>query len=362
MAGDQLKAEPSRAFYSKWIKGFVPAQLAAALRDMVEIYLDRKLYDALEQDISRAQPEIILQKHTRYGQAGVRLARKLGIPIFLDDITPVWEGEVYNDRSLKPIARLIRKRVFSQASGLIAVSPEMVKQLRAEGIPEHKIIFVPNGVDCRLFDPDATPNGLRQELGLSGKIVAGYVGLLAEYHKIDLLIKAACRVVKSVPDIHFLLVGNLRNGKFKEMAEAHGIADRFTFTGVVQHEQVPAYIKAMDFCLIPATLAYMSPMKIYEYMSMQKPVIAPLGNTISEMMVHSGKEGLLFSADDEAALADAIILLAQNPEYTRELGIEARKRIQNQYTWYHQTKELVKAFDAARASRRLLRTALIAGD
>jgi glycosyltransferase involved in cell wall biosynthesis len=350
MAGDQLDFEEARTVYSNGLKRFLPQSISGVLRDLAEIIFDRKLYRIIETQVRKIKPDIILQKHSRYGQVGVRIGRKYQIPVFLDDITPIWEGEQFGDRSLKPIARLIRKRIFSQAAGLIAVSPGMQIQLQSENIPENRIFLVPNGVDCALFDPDNTYIEIRQKFGLVGKIVVGYLGIFAEWHKLDLLIRTAALVTHSVPNIHFLLVGDNRDEKLRDLAREQGVADHFTFVGSMPHGQVPIYLNAMDFCVIPSTLPYMSPMKIYEYMAMRKPVIAPTGNSIIETMVVPNKNGLLFEPGSENSLANAITTLATRPEMVRELGAEARKLVENNYNWYQQTRVLYRAFEVALAT------------
>lgn len=82
-----------RSVYKKALKRFLPQRITGALRDIYEIYFDAKLFHIIEPQVRNIKPDIILQKHCRYGQVGVRLGRKYHIPVFLDDITPVWEGE-----------------------------------------------------------------------------------------------------------------------------------------------------------------------------------------------------------------------------------------------------------------------------
>ena len=347
MAGDQVNIKQARTVYKKGLKRFLPHQLTRALRDIFEIYFDWKLFRITKNEILKIKPDIILQKHSRYGKIGVRLGHKFNIPVFLDDITPVWEGEVTSDRSLKLIARKIRKKVFSQAAGLIAVSPTMEEQLRSEGILDNRIVLVPNGVDCDLFDPEVTTDEIRHKYGLMNKIVVGYVGNFAKIHKLDFLVRTASTVAQSVPNIHFLLVGEYLDEKLIELARDYGVTDRFTVTGRISHEQVPSYLKAMDFCVLPSTLSYMSPMKIYEYMAMQKPVIAPFGNSSIEAVIVPNKNGLLFEAENEDSFINAIIQLATDLEKVQELGTEARRFVQSKYTWYYQTQSLLRAFKAA---------------
>ena len=131
------------------------------------------------------------------------------------------------------------------------------------------------------------------------------------------------------------------------MARERGLADRFTFTGGVPHVEVPSYLNAMDVTVLPSTLKYMSPIKIYEYMAMRKPVIAPSGNSITEEVIIPYKNGLLFDAGSEDALRNALMTLATNPEFRRRMGVEAREWVQDNFTWYCQADKLLQAFRSA---------------
>ena len=351
MAGDQVNSQRARKIYLNRLKGQLPQKMTGSLRDVYEIYLDHRFYNFVKDRISDIQPDIILQKHSRYGRVGVRLGRRYNIPVFLDDITPVWEGERYSDRGLKRIARHIRKHLFSQATGLIAVSQEMEAQLQEEGVPGNKILYVPNGVDCDLFNPSTTSMEVRQKFDLEGKFVVGYVGGFQQWHRLDLLIQVASLLIEIVPNIHFILVGDDKDGRVRQMAREKALLDRFTFAGSVSHSEVPLFLASMDITILPSTLPYMSPMKIYEYLAMGKPVVAPNKNSIVETVVIPGQQGILFEAGDVTSMKNAIITLAINPGIRRKMGEEARKSVLNYYTWYHQVGDLITAFQSALISK-----------
>ena len=347
MAGDQVNHVEARAVYHKGLKQVLPAFLTNALRDVYEIFYDWRLYHKIAPTVRDLHPDVILQKHARYGQVGIRLGRRYGLPVFLDDITPVWEGERYGNRSLKLIARATRKKVFSRASGLIAVSPEMERQLLSEGVSAERIHFVPNGVDCALFDPDGTAMQIRRRYGLEGKLVVGYVGAFAGWHKVDLLLEAAPAVLEAVPEAHFLMVGDGSSDEFKRATHALGLSEHFTFPGGVAHSEVPLYLNAMDMTVLPGTLQYMSPMKIYEYMAMGKPVVAPSGNLITEAVVTPNETGLLFESGNKDSLAKVIVLLLKEHELRQQMGGKARKLVQENFTWFHQVQNLIEAFNVS---------------
>jgi glycosyltransferase involved in cell wall biosynthesis len=344
MAGDELDYESAQQVYSKQLKRLMPRNITGVIRDAYEIVLDRRFYRIIGARVQDIKPDIILQKHSRYGQVGVRLGRRHNIPVFLDDITPIWEGERYSDRGLKVIARLIRRRVFSRACGLIAVSPDMEMQLQSEGLPYQKIHLVPNGVDCTLFNPDSTSMEVRQRHNLDDKVVVGYVGGFQQWHRLDLFIQTAFLLTKELPNIHFILVGEDPEDSIKRMVSERGLANRFTFSGHVVQSDVPLYINAMDISVLPSTLPYMSPMKIYEYMAMGKPVIAPGNNTTVEAVVMPNRHGLLFEAGNADSMKNAIITLAIDPVLRQRMGKDARRSVQNNYTWYQQACKLIQAF------------------
>jgi glycosyltransferase involved in cell wall biosynthesis len=349
MEGDKVNSERTQNLYSKQLKRILPRYIHATLRDIYEIFLDRRFYRVIEKYLLEIKPDIILQQHARYAQVGIRLGHQYNIPVFLDDITPIWEEEEYSDRSLKQIARRIRKEVFSKATGLIAVSRDMEIRLRSEGIPRTKIHLVPNGVDCTLFNPDTTSLELRDKYGLADKIVVGYVGSFTYWHRLDLLIPVVSSIIETIPQICFMLVGADLDGRMESMIRAHGLTNWFILPGGVPNSEVPMYLNAIDIAILPRTLPYMSPMKIYEYMAMGKPVVAPNKNALVEEVVIPYKYGLLFEAENTDSMKNAIQILAINPELRQKIGKDARKCAVNNYSWSTQARNLLMAFESALA-------------
>jgi glycosyltransferase involved in cell wall biosynthesis len=347
LAGDEVNNDGPQRIYSRNMKSSLPPFIHSTLRDVYEMYLDWRFFGVIETHLKKIKPDIIMQQNTRYGQSGVRLGKRYNIPVFLDDITPIWEEETHSDRSFKRLARSIRKNVFSKASGLIAVSPEMEITLRSEGVPSSKIHLVPNGVDCDLFNPNISSLEIRQRYGLEGKVVVGYVGGVQQYHRVDLLVQIASSICKNNPQIRFLLVGHDIDNRVENMARAAGVSDLITFTGSIMHSQVPPYLNAMDIAVLPSTLPYMSPMKIYEYMAMEKPIVFPNNNKLVEEVVVPNVHGLPFAAGDVESLQTAILRLASDPELRQAMGKEARKTALSKYTWEKQVQNLIKAFLSA---------------
>ena len=90
---------------------------------------------------------------------------------------------------------------------------------------------------------------VRAAFGITGRFVVGWVGILREWHGLELLLEAISRV----PDATALIVGDGPARHLVERrAELLGIGDRLVITGRVSHADMPGYIAAMDVAVVPA--------------------------------------------------------------------------------------------------------------
>ena len=99
-------------------------------------------------------------------------------------------------------------------------------------------------------------------------------------------------------DLHLLIVGD---GPYvpelRKLAVQLGIARQISLTGVVPREQVASHIAAFDVALQPAVVEYASPLKLFEYLTMCKAIVAPRMPNIEEVLDH-GYNALLFAPGD----------------------------------------------------------------
>jgi GT2 family glycosyltransferase/glycosyltransferase involved in cell wall biosynthesis len=103
-----------------------------------------------------------------------------------------------------------------------------------------------------------------------GRRVIGYIGAIASWMDIDLL----QQIASAFPQCLLLLVGADESGARKRLADR----DNVMLTGEIPYSELPQYLYGMDVCLlpfkvVPLTLAT-NPVKIYEYLSAGKPVVA----------------------------------------------------------------------------------------
>jgi glycosyltransferase involved in cell wall biosynthesis len=285
--------------------------------------------------LKQTVPDIVILRSARYLSA-VPLCRFLNIPIILEINGPALEYEFLpKDERLRggSFWHWLDKRLMKLASHNMVVSETLKQYYVADGIADEKITSVPNGVDIQTFNGDIQGDKVRERLGLQGKTVVGFSGKFAQWHGLPLLADAmkAIHASNKYSNLAFLLVGS--PGESVVMPD---LPDEITtITGHVPHEEMPEHLAAIDICAAPYPLVtpfYFSPLKIFEAMSMCKPVIASAQGQICELITDQ-ESGLLYPPGDLSVLIQCIERLLVDSELRRFLGQNARKVMETKYTW-----------------------------
>jgi glycosyltransferase involved in cell wall biosynthesis len=108
---------------------------------------------------------------------------------------------------------------------------------------------------------------------------------------------------------------------------------------------VPAFVAAMDIAVLLDSNAHGSPMKIFEYWGMGKPVVAPSVAPVLEVM-RDRETGLLIEPGNAAQLADRIVELASDPALRARLGAAGRACATASHTWRNNAEQIVAAHAA----------------
>ena len=104
-----------------------------------------------------------------------------------------------------------------------------------------------------------------------------YCGSLSKSKGIDLIINSA----KYIKNVEFLIIGGLKVDvdHYKKIANDNGVKN-INFIGQVNYSDVPNLLNKSDILLLPSSAKniksrnYTSAMKLFEYMSIGKPIIA----------------------------------------------------------------------------------------
>jgi len=313
----------------KRVKRMLPGgvfELAAAAYNLVD-------YVTFTLALRRCRPDFVYKRHAIHDFGVILAARHQGIPTVLEVNCPYSSPQHarFERVRFKSLARLCERWAVGLATVVAAVSSPLAGFLR--GLVRHAdhIMVLPNGANPALFRPRPDERDqVRQRLGWATDIVIGWAGILREWHGIDLLLGAVARV----PGPRLLIIGDGPDRRrFESMVQRLGIVGRVTFTGRVSHEEVARYISAVDIAVASADrTGYASPMKLLEYMAMERATVAPRSPNIEDL-IDDNVDGLLFEPDSEEALAGVLARLANDAPLRVRLGHQARLKVTRFRNW-----------------------------
>ncbi|HUT60967.1 MAG TPA: glycosyltransferase family 4 protein [Phycisphaerae bacterium] len=347
--------EPGLKF-QRWshatFKRFLPQTITDWLRDLYFIYSDSWCYKAIRARIVSEAPDLIFERYGEYHASGARAAAEAGIPYVVQIHEPPEEKRYrHQDFNFRRCYRHVETEVTCTARVVVVVSTYLREYLVNQGISPEKILVLPNAVDAKMFRPMGNRDALRQRLGLEGKIVVGFVGSMSSWHGHELLPDVCAAVKERVPNIRFMVVGpfatNEERDEYLGLLQARGLHEYFVLTGGVPVERVPAYIEAMDVGVMPGSNAYGSPMKLFEYGALAKPVVMPRYAPIEEVL-KDGVNGLLFEPRSVEDMAEKIVLLAKDEAERLRLGKQLHCDVLAKHTWTKNAERILqKVFESS---------------
>lgn len=180
----------------------------------------------------------------------------------------------------------------------------------------------------------------------SGPLRVYYIGHLYEGRGIDLILAVA----ELKPEMSFQIVGGEDRDVTRWRAEA---PSNVTFHGYVRPAELAAHYAAADVCISPHQrkvagsgggdiAAWTSPMKLFEYMSFAKPIVASDLPAIREILRH-GDNALLCPPEDPAAWASTLEWLHREPALRTRLGKSAANEFRKKYTWEARARTIINA-------------------
>lgn len=196
--------------------------------------------------------------------------------------------------------------------------------------PEKVVSFV-EGTNTEQFHPGYDTSNLRKKLNLPpGKQIIIYLGVLTKYQGIDILIKSISSVVKRYGNAHYLIVGFPNVDYYENMAKEFNVLDYITFTGKVNHEDVPKYLNLADIGVSLKLSKTEANGKLFGYMAVGLPCIVFDTDTNREIL---GDTGIYAEYNNIESFIEKLVYLLENKNEAKKIGELARKRVLDQFTW-----------------------------
>jgi len=313
------------------------------------------LSEALREKLKAWPVDLIYERYALFSCAGIRLARELGVPHILEVNAPLAEEqEKMRGLEMKNLAHEMERRIFCETDAVIVVSRQLQDFVVSRGAAPSRVHVLPNAVNPERFAAAKNKTAIRRQYGFDGKQVVGFVGSLKPWHGTETLFQAFRNLHVAAPNTHLLIVGDgPGREELAQYAQNHGFAAAVTFTGNVPHDAIPDYIAAMDVTVAPYKPYenfYYSPIKIFEYMIMGKPVVAGRIGQVEEVIEHD-ETGILFAPGNINELTAALLKLANDVPLCHRLGENARAWVQKERTWENNARQVMETARALIRSR-----------
>ena len=231
------------------------------------------------------------------------------------------------------------EHVWRSADGYVTITQGLADDLTSRFGSRQHLAVVPDGMRVSERPPSS----------LLADPVVGYAGHLYAWKGVDVLLRA----LALVPGAKGLIVGGHEKepdlARVKALAHQLGIAERVTFTGLVDPAKVPDHLAHCTILVLPnpasaISTRFTSPLKLFEYMAARRPIVASDLPSIREV-VRDNEQALLVAPGSPEALAEAIKKLIEDRALAERLAHAAYSE-GPKYTWARRAEKLETLFGA----------------
>ncbi|MDL1957457.1 MAG: glycosyltransferase family 4 protein [Candidatus Desulfofervidus auxilii] len=207
---------------------------------------------------------------------------------------------------------------------LFIAPSQFLAEIVSQRIPREKIVVLRNGIDLNEYKPTYEDE----------KYVL-YFGRLSKEKGIEALLKAHQDIAKEIP---LKIVGT---GVIED--ELKTKYPRAEFLGYKTGEELKSIIAQASFVVMPSEWYENCSMAVLEAMALGKPIIASRIGGLPEQ-VEDGKTGLLFETGNVEELREKMLYLWKNRDLRIEMGREARKKAEREFSLKRHCEELLQIY------------------
>ncbi len=235
-----------------------------------------------------------------------------------------------DNRPVKWINKFHEKRALRKANGHLSVSQYAADVTNQLFHTTKNFTIIPNGINTNLFSNTDTCNDAKTILYFGG--IIRKKGVLEIPHYFN-------EVIEKIPDAQLILIGqdmydkltgNVSTFQMMQQLFSEEAVLNVKFLGSVPYQEIKKYIENATLCIFPS-YAEALPVSWIEAMAMGKPVVASNIGWAKEV-IDDGIDGFLVHPSKHSDFANKIIQFLQNKRLQKELGIEARQKIERKFS------------------------------
>ncbi|KZX11047.1 glycosyltransferase [Methanobrevibacter filiformis] len=233
----------------------------------------------IKKQIKEFKPDIIISLGIMNAYIASKYAKKHNVPYvyYLIDL-------IYNlipEKTLQFFGKIAIKSTIEDCDMIISINQKL-KELSIElGSNEKDNVVIDAGIDFNSFNPDLDDSKIRSELNIDEEdTVLFFMGWIYNFAGMKELAIELGKNKDKFKGMKIVIVGD--GDAYDDMVQIkkdYNLADQLILTGKQPYVKIPEYLAMADFCLLPAyideeIMQDIVPIKLYEYLAMEKVVIA----------------------------------------------------------------------------------------
>lgn len=274
------------------------------------------------------------------GLAGAIIKRIKNKPFVLE-VRDLWPDSIIAVNALKEsigikLLRALEKKLYRSANQIVVLTNSFKEHIVRFGIPNEKIVTVPNGVELKRFNKISNnKDDYKYDFTNEGKFIVSYIGTFGLAHGIENIIFAAQRLQYNT-NIHFLLVGDgSRRDALLQLVKKENLTN-VTILPLQPKKIIPSLLKVSDVGVVTLInnklFNTVIPSKIFEYMAMKKPLIISVPKGEVTKIVEQSFCGIVVKPESPDAIAESILKLYNNNDLKNVMGANGYKTVVNHYS------------------------------
>lgn len=318
-----------------------------ALYELLELGYSVVELVKLARAILRERPDAIYERANIYTLSGVWASRLFSLPLLLEVNAPLAdERQQFGGLAIPRLARWSEEAAWRGADIVMPVTKVLGDMIARANVSRDRIVVTCNGVDRARFADVSALDRAKLPPAFKNGLVLGFVGYVRAWHGLPQVVDLLAND-PALGDATLLIVGDgPGTADLLDRARTLGVNGRVHVAGLVERDALARYIAMFDIALQPEVTPYASPLKLFEYMALNRAIVAPNAANIREILT-DGADCLLFEPNNPASLAQAVRTLALHPALRAQLGQGAGNKIKKEdITWARNARRAISLIES----------------
>jgi glycosyltransferase involved in cell wall biosynthesis len=309
--------------------------------EILEIFYNVVALVRLSRMLRKERFDFVYERYAMYMMAGAFLCKRKNLPFVLEMNEVSGMKLRVRQQKFKLLAGYFEKMITKRSTAIHVVSSELRRILIERGVEKESIYVNPNGIDAKTINVIKSKEEIKDALSRHQGKVIGFVGLFAEWDRLDSLIRTLAVLKDRHPSLKLVLVGDgpvIED--LKGLVKKMNLEKDVLFTGRVDRQNALAYMSGFDMMVLPHSNNYGSPMVMFEAMALKTPIVAPKLPPILD--VHTDESSaLLFETLDEDRMAQKIEMLLNDEALAQKIADRSYELVMNRYTWERNVRSVI---------------------